>query len=109
VRVAIEDPDEFLRPELGARVVFSAPGASSASSAAADEASLAVSRNAVVRVDGADGVFVLERDVARFRHVTLGPERAGRVVVKTGLAAGEQVIVEPPTSLDDGDRVRIKE
>jgi RND family efflux transporter MFP subunit len=109
VRVAIEDPDEKLRPELGARVVFSSPSATSAATAAPEEAALVVARSAVVRVEGADGVFVLERDVARFRRVTLGPERAGRVVVKTGIAAGEQVIDDPPTSLDDGDRVRIKE
>jgi len=34
---------------------------------------------------------VLERDVARFRRVTLGGERSGRVVVKSGLSDGEIV------------------
>jgi RND family efflux transporter MFP subunit len=109
VRVAIEDPDDKLRPELGARVVFTAPEPSNGAAAAPEEPSLLIGRGAIVRVDGADGVFVLERDVVRWRRVTLGPERSGRVVVKSGLEAGEQIVSEPPVSLDDGDRVRIKE
>jgi multidrug efflux pump subunit AcrA (membrane-fusion protein) len=52
---------------------------------------------------------VLERDVVRVRPVVLGDERSGRVVVKSGLAGGEKIVAAPPASLDDGDRVRVKE
>jgi RND family efflux transporter MFP subunit len=109
VRVAIDDPDDKLRPEMGARVVFGSPSASDTVKTAPEEPALLVQRSAIVRIDGKDGVFVLERDVARFRPVTLGGERSGRVIVKSGVADGETVVDDPPTKLADGDRVRIQE
>lgn len=105
VRVTIEDPDEKLRPEMGARVVFKGENEPTSPSTTAEPA-LLVQRAAIVRVDNVDSVFVVERDIARLRRVTLGGERSNRVVVKSGLAAGDQVIENPPTSLRDGDRVR---
>jgi RND family efflux transporter MFP subunit len=109
VRVTFDSPDSKLRPEMGARVVFGSPSASAADKAAAEEPALLVQKSAVVRIDGKDGVFVLERDVARFRPVTLGAERSGRVVVSTGIKDGEEVVDDPPHTLSDGDRVRIQE
>ena len=67
-----------------------------------------VPTRAVVRVDGRDGVFILDRDVARFQELGLGDERSGRRVVRGGLEGGEDIVAEPPTSLQDGDRVQIK-
>jgi RND family efflux transporter MFP subunit len=109
VRVTFDAPDSKLRPEMGARVVFGVPSASEHEKAVAQEPALLVQRSALVKIDGKDGVFVLERDVARFRPVVLGAERSGRVVVSSGIHDGEQVIDEPPASLSDGDRVRIQE
>jgi RND family efflux transporter MFP subunit len=108
VRVGFDAPDERLRPEMGARVVF---GTSKEPAAAAEQAepSILISRKSVVRIDGADGVFVLERDVVRFRAIELGDERGDRVRVDNGLTSGERIVAAPPTSLQDGDRVRIKE
>ena len=62
--------------------------------------------DAVVRIDGRRGVFVLERDVARFRAVELGGESSGRVLVHSGVELGELVVSAPPATLADGDRVR---
>jgi RND family efflux transporter MFP subunit len=109
VRVTIDAPDSKLRPEMGARVVFATPSTSEQEKAVAQEPALLVQKSAIVKVDGKSGVFVLERDVARFRPVVLGPERSGRVVVQSGIHDGDQVVDEPPTSLFDGDRVRIQE
>jgi RND family efflux transporter MFP subunit len=108
VRVGFDGPDDKLRPEMGARVVFSAPEQASAASGPA-EAMILIPRNAVARIDGQDGVFVLEREVVHFRRVQLGDERADRVLVKDGLASGERIVTNPPASLQDGERVRIKE
>src|SRR6185503_18579258 len=104
---SFDEVDDKLRPEMGARVVFGTPSASD--SAVPPEPALLVQKTAIVRVDGADGVFVLERDGARFKKVTLGGERSGRVIVKTGIADGQMVIDDPPASFDDGDRVRVEE
>jgi len=107
VRVAFEKTDELLRPEMGARVVF-APGEPAAQPEAAGERIL-VPTGCIVRIEGKTGVFVLERDVARFREVATGAESSGRLVVEAGLEPGERIVQAPPSRLDDGDRVRIEE
>ncbi|NOT30907.1 MAG: efflux RND transporter periplasmic adaptor subunit, partial [Planctomycetes bacterium] len=108
VRVGISAPDERLRPEMGARVVFTS---SAAAAVAADGESASpvvlLPRSAVVTIDGQPHVFVLERDVAHQRAVVLGGERSGRVIVERGLTDGERVVDAPPDSLRDGERVRV--
>ena len=104
VRVGFLEPDRRLRPEMGARVVF-APQAPRSDGAGEAERVL-VPTSSVVRVDGQAGVFVLERDVARFRGVEPGGERAGRLLIESGLEGGETILADPPDSLQDGDRVR---
>lgn len=105
VRVRFAAPDDKLRPEMGARVVFLA-GDSPAAMPAAVPTGVFVPASAIVRIDGRAGLFKLERDVARFVPVTAGEETGERVLVTAGLAAGERVIKAPPPSLQEGDRVR---
>ena len=112
VRIRFAQPDDRLRPDMGVRAVFLAPGESSDEPDApppADEAqALLVPEDALVRIDGADAVLVVERGVARVRPVELGAREAGRAAVLSGLQEGEQVILDPPGSLDDGARVRVE-
>jgi len=107
VRIVIDRPDELLRPEMGVRVVFSDQEIEAAAEAEAPVVLLPLS--SIVRIEGRDGVFVLERDVVRFQPVKLGAERSGQVSIEEGLQGGEKVVVDPPPSLQDGDRVRIEE
>ncbi len=100
--------DERLRPELGARVLFAENESAPAAPSETTEAVLVVQNDAVVRMDGADQVFVLERDTVHLRRVTLGEERGGRRVVASGLSEGESVVVAPPADLKDGQRVRVQ-
>ena len=111
VRLVFDEPDERLRPEMGVRVVFGTteePTGDGAEEVAAPEGVL-IPESALVRIDGADGVFALERDVARWRVLELGARRGGRVLISSGLDAGDRVILAPPPSLVDGDRIRLKE
>jgi RND family efflux transporter MFP subunit len=113
VRVAIEDPDERLRPEMGARVVFIDP--SIAAAAAADDAgasgkeTLWVPEDALAPIDGKLHVFVIERDTARQRAVELGERRGDLRAVMSGLSGDEDVVLRPPPTLEDGDRVLVKD
>jgi HlyD family secretion protein len=109
VRVGFDAPDDKLRPELGARVVFQdSQTAQPVGEPAPDVAGrIVIPLDCIVKVDGASGAFVLERDVARFRALELGPEHLGRVRVDAGIEEGELVVVDPPASLGDGDRVRV--
>ena len=54
---------------------------------------------------GAQVVFVARGDTVERRAVTTGLEDGGDVEVLAGVAAGEQVVVEGPPELADGDRV----
>ncbi|GAB4148147.1 MAG: efflux RND transporter periplasmic adaptor subunit [Planctomycetota bacterium] len=107
VRVAFLEKDEFLRPEMGVRVVFRQQDV--AKEAPRAEPVLLVPEDALVQLGGRRGVFVLERDVVRFAPLKLGASRQGRVVVESGVASGSTVVLDPPASLGDGDRVRIAE
>ena len=108
VRVGFADPDERLRPEMGARVVFTAATQEAAPGDSPPAAPvMLLPMSAVVTIEGQPHVFVLERDVARQRAVVLGGERAGRAIVERGLESGERVVDAPPDSLRDGDRVRV--
>jgi len=71
--------------------------------------SLLVPVGCVVRVDGRAGAFFLERDVVRFRELVLGEESSGRVLVEDGAQEGDRLVVDPPPTLSDGDRVIVKE
>jgi RND family efflux transporter MFP subunit len=107
VRVSFDRPDERLKPDLGVRVVFSPKPLEG--DAGAQRETVVVARGAVAKIDGQAGVFELERDVARWKPVTLGGEGAGRVAVERGLAGGERLVLDPPVGLRDGDRVWIEE
>ena len=110
VRVAFLERDERLRPEMGVRVVFEREGGPAREpDAPAAEAALLIPAGAVVKLGGESGVFVVERGRASFRKVSLGAERGSRRVVLAGLTEGETIVVDPPDSLDDGDRVRVRE
>jgi RND family efflux transporter MFP subunit len=111
IRVQFDRPDRDLRPEMGVRVVFVREG-----EAAAEEGpstlpaprALLVPEGCVVSVGGKRGVFALERDRVLFRALDLGERRSGRVAVEAGLEEGERVVLDPPPSLEDGDRVRLR-
>lgn len=112
VRVRLLAPDDKLRPEMGVRVVFlEADEPAAAEGAPPAEEAVLVPEGALARRDEETGVFVVDVGVARFRAVSLatGAASPGRVGVTKGLMGGERVVVEPPSSLVDGDRVSVLE
>jgi HlyD family secretion protein len=52
-------------------------------------------------------VFVVERGRARLRDVSIGHRNDLDAEVLTGRASGDDVILYPPDTLVDGDRVRV--
>ena len=112
VRVAFEQPDEFLKPEMGVRVVFLPTGSEAQADPGATGApgpEILIPEECLVDVAGRHGVFVLERDVARFRELQLGERKGGRVAILSGLTEGELAVLAPPPGLQDGDRVQVQE
>jgi len=110
VRVGFDQPDDGLRSEMGARVVFNGGGENEEREAEpGGPERILLPVECVVRGPEGVGVFVVERDVVRWRSVELGEGDAGgsRTIVRSGLEGGELVVQDPPSSLGDGDRVRV--
>jgi len=99
--------DPRILPDMGVKVAFlQAPAAGAA---AAPAATLSVPRAAVRADDGASIVFVIAGDRVERRAVTLGAADGDSVDVRTGLSAGERVVIDGPADLEDGDRVVVKQ
>lgn len=103
VRVAFRQRPALARPDMAGQVAFlsaAAPGA-----AAPATAYVTVPASAVLRRPGGDVVFVVREGVARAVRITRGEARDGQVVVASGLAGGEVIVLEPDATLADGERV----
>lgn len=72
---------------------------------------IAVPQEALVRVEDGFVAFVVVSDdgqeVVQTRRLTLGPSQRNRVVVESGLAAGDRLVVVGQQQVAHGDRVRV--
>lgn len=69
---------------------------------------LTVHKDAILKRQGIDLVYVVENDIAEPRAVTLGESVGGRIEVLKGLTDGELVVVRGNERLRPGGRVRIE-
>jgi RND family efflux transporter MFP subunit len=104
VRIAIDAGDRRIVPDMGVRVAFL-----EAERRLVAPAGVLVPDEAV-RGEGAEAVvFVVAGDTVDRRAVTLGASAGRDRQVMGGLREGEHVVLSPPPSLGDGDRVRVAE
>lgn len=108
VRVALDQKDARIVPDMGVRVSFfeEAPAANAGQSAPPPKGVLVPSQSIVQR-DGKSVVFAIDGDKARVRAITPGQQMADLRLVE-GIAAGARVVREPPDEMGDGSRVTIK-
>jgi HlyD family secretion protein len=102
VKVKVLNPDEYLRPDMNATVSFY----NDVKAAPASEA-----KRVVVIPQGAvqnGSVFVVVSGHARKRPVTTGGASDKGVLVESGLIGGEDLIIGPPATLKDGQKVEVK-
>jgi len=69
------------------------------------QAVLTIPQKAVIRDMGLEHVFVVEDSLAVKREVVSGATQAGRIEIREGLTAQDQIIVEGQFGLKEGDRV----
>jgi HlyD family secretion protein len=105
VKVQVLHPDSYLRPEMNASVAFVADARPDAgASAEAPRPVISVPASAVQ--NGA--VFVvLDGRVVR-RPVKVGSTSGQNARIESGLIGGEDLVVNPPAGLKDGQRVQAK-
>jgi HlyD family secretion protein len=107
VKVSILEKDTRILPEMGARVDFVEVAAADGDTETAQQPRIFVAAEAVRDEAGQPVVWVV-RDNRVFRvFVEAGPVSGGRREIRSGLSGGEQVVVEGPDSLEDGETVRI--
>ena len=108
VRVALDQKDERIVPDMGVRVSFleEAP-APNAGQPAPPPKGVLVPSQSIVQRDGKSAVFVIDGDKARLHGVTPGQQMADLRLVE-GLASGVRIVREPPAEMTDGSRVTIK-
>ena len=109
VKVTILDKDADLKPEMNAKVNFIEKEAAPASPAATGAPpTITIPNDAVVDRGGAATVFEVKDGRARARAVVTAGTREGQVVVREGLQGSETLVLRPPTTLKDGDAVRVR-
>ena len=103
VRIAINQKDPRLLPEMGVRVSFLAATPSGAEPTAA----VLVPASAIIERETGAAVLVLDGERVHERVITPGETRGERRLIEQGLAAGERVVRDPPPELIDGARVTV--
>jgi len=106
VRVALEQKDERVVPDMGVRVSFLA---AKPKLEAKPVPGVLVPPEAVVERDGAQVVFVVQENRAEQRAVKLGGDVGKFRLATEGLKAGETVVMSPPAELKQGSTVSNKE
>jgi HlyD family secretion protein len=106
VKVRLVNPQDFVRPEVNARVTFleDAPAPAATETVAPR---VWIPRTALV--SGAEGpmVFIAADRTAVGRRVTRGMEGPRGVQITDGLAGNEMLIVEPLEKIKDGARISV--
>jgi RND family efflux transporter MFP subunit len=107
VRIGFDGLDPRILPDMGVKVSFlrDEPAAGTVAPAAQG---LLVPKAAVRTADGKSIVFVVKQDRLERRAVSVGLANGDQVEVLSGLSAGERVVVEGPSTLKDGDKVKVQ-
>jgi RND family efflux transporter MFP subunit len=110
VRLGFEELDPRILPDMGVKVAFldEAPAAGGAGGGAPTKPAVTVPKTAVRKDGERDVVFVVKDGQVERRAVGLGPAAGDDVTVLSGVAGGEQVVIEGPADLKDGAKVAVK-
>ena len=108
VKVQVLKPDSYLRPEMNARAAFLAKQEARTQERRNARPSIIIPTAAVRDDGGKKSIFIVFEGRAAERPVKLGNPTSKGVEVAEGLIGGEEIILNPPATLKDRDRVLIK-
>lgn len=104
VRIALDQKDPRIIPQMGVRVSF----LEKTDKGAKPLPGVLVPKSAVVQRDGKDVVFVVKDGRAERTAVTTGGDFSDLKQVTQGLSAGAEVVTTPAADLKDGEKVQVK-
>lgn len=103
VRIALDQLDPRILPDMGIKVSFLEEGAAPAAAPA-----LLIPAAAIVTDGDQAFVWVVRDGKVERRPVQTGAARDGQVPVTEGLAGGEAIVVDPPRRLREGSPVELQ-
>jgi multidrug efflux pump subunit AcrA (membrane-fusion protein) len=105
VKVKITDKDPRMLPDMSAKVSFLSR------SLRPDEQKprVAVNKLALLSRSNRHAVLVIEGNRVREKNVTTGEPLGDMIEIRDGVNPGEKVVMNPPSSLKDGARIKIAE
>jgi HlyD family secretion protein len=104
-KVKFLEKDDRILPEMSAKVAF----LSQALGPAAHQPQLIIAKGALITRDGRPSSFLVTGNRVKLVPVSLGLTMNDLVEVAGGLKEGDRVVLNPPASLKDGARVKVKE
>lgn len=102
VRVAFDQLDPRILPQMAVKVGFRESGGASSSPARL----FTLPAGAVQEADGRDVVYVINQGRVERRAITVTGSQSGEVTISAGVTAGEKIIVNAPPGLSDGANVK---
>lgn len=110
VKVKFLEPDEYIRPDMNARVTFLEPNAKPKAESGAETTLYVVPKRAVLDRESGKAVLVAAGGRVQVKPITVEKEVGTDVFVSAGLVGTESVIVgEEINQLKAGDPVEVKE
>jgi RND family efflux transporter MFP subunit len=108
VRVAFDQLDPKILPDMGVKVAFLGDEPASAKGKAT-AAKAIVAKAAVRTEDGKPVVFMVKEKKLERRAVTLGAERGSDVEIMAGVSPGDMLVVRGAEGLREGQTVEVKQ
>jgi len=105
VRVGFDALDSRILPDMGAKVAFQ-EGREQGEAAGAGRAGVVVPQTAVSESGGKSFVLLVVDNTVERRAVATAGERGKDMLVTSGISGGDKVIINAPSGLQDGARVR---
>ncbi|MCX6878697.1 MAG: efflux RND transporter periplasmic adaptor subunit [Verrucomicrobia bacterium] len=105
VRVGFEQLDPRILPQMGVKVAFQSDEPATPTAA---RAALSVPKEAVQKIAGRDLAWVVKDGKVERRAVTVANSNGNEITLSAGLAQGETVVLNPPSTLTDGRAVTVE-
>jgi RND family efflux transporter MFP subunit len=104
VRIAFDQLDPRILPDMGVKVTF----LSEARSESQSQVKALIPRDALRETEGRNIVFVVKNGRLEQRVVTPGNLSGDEIEILAGITPGEQLVVQGPSSMKDGQKVKVK-
>jgi len=106
-RIAFSEVDDYVLPEMSARINFFQTETPQKSTTGTG--SVTLPNTALVMKDGRRVVYTVEDNKINEVEITVGKTLGNLTEIKEGISAGQRVVVSPPSNLKSGDKVKIIE